>query len=466
MSLLLDRLHVQGGAHPDAPALEAAGRCWRYRDLLEAIGRGAGALASRGLRCGDAFGWLGLNSVDMLIALLACARLGVRFVPLNWRLAAPELAAIARHAGLAAWHADAGFTALDGLLPSPQAGDAAHDDLLLVYTSGTTGEPKGALHTQAAMVANIDAAIDAQNFDAATRTLAVLPLFHVGGLCIQVLPTLAAGGTVRLHPSFDPSAWFDEGEAWRPTTSLLVPATMRALLEHPRWPIADLSSLAFVNTGSSIVPRAYIDAFHARGLPVCQVYGSTETGPVTLVLRPEEALAHPGSVGRPARGVEVRLVEGEVWVRAPNLARGYHRAPDDAAFAGGWFRTGDLAQVDAEGFHQIVGRSKDMIISGGENIYPAEIENLALSDPAVTEAAVVGLADARWGEVPVLAVVARPGQRVDANRLRALFDARLARFKHPCRIVVLDQLPRTALGKVRKPELAQVLGPGDGPPGA
>ncbi|HET9822676.1 MAG TPA: AMP-binding protein [Burkholderiaceae bacterium] len=466
MSLLLERLRAQVTARPDATALEAAGRAWRYRDLDAAIAREAEALASRGLRRGDAFGWLGLNSAAMLIALFACARLGLRFVPLNWRLAAPELGAIVRHAGLAAWHADEGFHALDGLAPTPASGDPAQDDLLLVYTSGTTGTPKGALHTQAAMAANLDAAIDAQVLDAATRTLAVLPLFHVGGLCIQVLPTLAAGGTVRLHARFDPSTWFDDVQAWRPTTSLLVPATMRALLEHPRWPAADLSSLAFVNTGSSIVPRTYIEAFHARGLPVCQVYGSTETGPVTLVLRPEEALAHVGSVGRPARGVEVRLAEGEVCVRAPNLARGYHRTPDDPAFADGWFRTGDLAQVDADGYYEIVGRSKDMIISGGENIYPAEIENLALADPAVAEAAAVGVADARWGEVPVLALVARPGREVDTTRLQALFDARLARYKHPRRIVVLEQLPRTALGKVRKPELAQALGRDGGPPGA
>jgi fatty-acyl-CoA synthase len=307
------------------------------------------------------------------------------------------------------------------------------------------------------MVANIDAAIDAQGLDACTRTLAVLPLFHVGGLCIQVLPTLVAGGVVRLHPRFEADAWFDDVQTWRPTTSLLVPAVMRALVEHPRWSGADLSSLAFVNSGSSIVPRALIDAFHARGVPVAQVYGATETGPVTLVLRPDEAMAHVGSVGRAARGVQVRLVDGEVQVKADNLARGYHRRPGDAAFAGGWFRSGDLAVCDAQGFHTIVGRSKDLIISGGENIHPDEIEQIALADPAVAEAAVVGVADARWGEVPVLAVVARPGTSVDEARLRAAFDARLARFKHPRRIVVRDALPKTALGKVRKADLAQAL---------
>jgi fatty-acyl-CoA synthase len=444
--------------HSDRVAIDDGQRSWTYAQLQDEIAVWVERLAAQGIGQGVAFGWLGHNSVAMLAALFACARLHARFVPLNWRLAAPELRAIAAHAGLAAWHADPGFDALDGIALQPLPPQTAHDDLLLVYTSGTTGEPKGALHTQAAMRANIDAAIDAQDFDDGTRTLAVLPLFHVGGLCIQVLPTLAAGGALKLQPRFDADAWFDDVAQWRPTTSLLVPATMRALIEHPRWAAADLSSLAFVNSGSQIVPRPLIDAFQARGLPVCQVYGATETGPVTLVLRPHEALAHPGSVGRPALAVEVKLVDGELWVRAPHLARGYHRAPGDAAFAEGWFRTGDMACVDSEGFHTIVGRTKELIISGGENIHPAEIELLALADPAVADAAAVGVPDPRWGEVPVLALVARPGATVDEARLRASFDQRLARFKHPRRIVVLAGLPKTALGKTQRALLAHQLG--------
>ncbi len=416
-----------------------------------------------GVRAGDSIGWLALNQPRALALLRACERLGTRYVPLNWRLAAPELAAIACHAGLQQLLHGEAMAALAAQvralieLPQPRTPDHRPGDLMLVYTSGTTGAAKGAIHTASAMQANIAAAIDAQGFDGSTRTLAVLPLFHVGGLCIQVLPTLAAGGVVRLHERFDAGAWLHDVAAWRPTTSLLVPATMRALIDHPQWASADLSSLAFVSTGSQIVPRAFIDAFHARGVPVCQVYGATETGPVTLVLRPEQAMARPGKAGRPALGVDVQLVDGEVWVRAPNLARGYHREPDAPAFAGGWFRSGDLAECDTDGFYEIVGRSKDLIISGGENIHPAEIENLALGDPAVADAAVIGLPDARWGEVPVLALVARPGCGIDLDRLRALFAARLARFKQPQRIVVVDALPKTALGKVRKTELQAEL---------
>ena len=435
----------------DAAAIE------RAADVEEA------ALRCTGVRAGDSIGWLALNHPRGLALLRACEHLGACYVPLNWRLAAPELAEIVRHAGLQHLLHDKAMAVLAGqvqsliAVPQPHAPGHRPGDLMLVYTSGTTGAPKGAIHTATAMQANIAAAIDAQGLDASTRTLAVLPLFHVGGLCIQVLPTLAAGGAVRLHERFDAVAWLRDVAAWRPSTSLLVPATMRALIEHPLWAATDLSSLAFVNTGSQIVPRDLIDAFHSRGVPVCQVYGATETGPVSIALRPAEAMAHPGKVGWPALGVEVRLVDGEVWLRGPNLARGYHREPDATAFAGGWFRSGDLAECDAQGLYDVVGRSKDLIISGGENIHPAEIENLALADPAVADAAVVGLPDPRWGEVPVLAVVARQGIALDLDRLRAVIEARIARFKQPQRIVVLDALPKTALGKIQRAELQRRL---------
>jgi fatty-acyl-CoA synthase len=453
MSTLADRLLSGGG-----PMLDTAHGVIDRASFAREVEAAAQSLRAQGIRPGRIVAWLGLNSPAMLAQLLACEQLGAAWMPLNWRLAPAELQQQLAHAGAALLVHDEAWAAAAAALRCEPSHDALPSgDLMLVYTSGTTGQPKGALHTQAGMLANLEMAIDAQGLDAQTRALAVLPLFHVGGLAIQVLPTLAAGGVVRLHPRFDADAWFDDVARWRPTTSLLVPAVMRALVEQPRWATADLSSLAFVNSGSQIVPRALIERFHARGVPVAQVYGTTETGPVSIVLRPGEAMGHVGSVGRPARGVQVRLVEGEVQLRAPNLARGYHRLPDDAAFADGWFRTGDLARVDADGFVEIVGRAKELIISGGENIHPDEIEQIALADAAVAEAAAVGVPDARWGEVPVLAVVARPGRAVDETRLRAALEARLARFKQPRRIVVLDALPKTALGKLRRSALAQSL---------
>jgi fatty-acyl-CoA synthase len=464
---------------PGAPMLEAGDRRWSRAGFDAEVGATAAALQGQGVAAGSLVAWLGLNSPAMLATLLACARRGAVFLPLNTRLAAAELAAIVRHAGathlLASPESEAPAQAIReaaGALAAGPVDGLASDDLLLVYTSGTTGRPKGALHTQAGMAANVAAAIDAQGFDRRERVLAVLPLFHVGGLCIQVLPALAAGAVVRLHPRFDPAAWLQDVVTWRPSTSLLVPATIRAVVEHPLWRETDLSSLRFVNSGSQIVPLSLIRAFHARGVPMAQVYGSTETGPVTIVLRPAEAMAHEGQAGRPALGVEVRLVGeqgadvpegavGEIAVRAPNLLRRYHRDDGPPPFdAAGWFRTGDLARRDAEGWIEVVGRSKELIISGGENIHPAEIENLALELPGVAEAAVVGVADERWGEVPVLALVPREGSPVDVAALQALFDARLARFKHPRRIVVLPGLPRTALGKVQRAPLQALLAGG------
>jgi fatty-acyl-CoA synthase len=453
MSTLAERLLAGSGSMLDT-AQGVVDRAAFAREVEAA----AQSLRAHAIGPGRVVAWLGQNSTAMLAQLLACERLGAVWMPLNWRLAPAELQQQVSHAGAALVVHDAAWAATAAALRCAPADDRLPPgDLLLVYTSGTTGHPKGVLHTRTGMLANIDMAIDAQDLNEHARTLAVLPLFHVGGLCIQVLPTLAAGGVVRLHARFDADAWFDDVEHWRPTTTLLVPAVMRALVEHPRWADADLSSLAFVNSGSQIVPRALIERFHARGVPVAQVYGATETGPVSIVLRPEEALAHAGGVGRAARGVQVRLVDGEVQLRAPNLARGYHRLPHDAAFADGWFCTGDLARVDADGFFEIVGRTKELIISGGENIHPDEIEQIALADPAVAEAAVVGVADARWGEVPVLAVVARPGQPLDEARLRGALASALARFKQPRRIVVLDALPKTALGKLQRRALAHAL---------
>ncbi len=408
--------------------------------------------------------WLGHNSWDMLATLVACERLGAVLLPLNWRLAAPELARICAHAGVGHLLGTPDQQTLaravlrqTTLAPGPAAG-VQPADLLLVYTSGTTGEPKGAMHTRAGMQANATAAIVAQGLGAPTRALAVLPLFHVGGLCIQTLPTLVAGGQVSLLPRFEPATWFDVVEQWRPTTTLLVPAAMKALIDHARWPAADLSSLQFINSGSQIVPRHLIEAFHARGVPVAQVYGGTETGPLSIVLRPDEAVAHLGMAGRPALGVQVRLADdGEVLLKAPQLMRCYHRCATPAFDEAGWFHTGDLARQHDDGFFEIVGRSKEVIISGGENIHPAEIEELVATWPGVADCAVVGVPDTRWGEVPVLALVAAAGAVPDIVALQALLQARLARFKQPRRVVLLGALPKTALGKVQRQALGLML---------
>jgi fatty-acyl-CoA synthase len=351
--------------------------------------------------------------------------------------------------------------------------------LLLVYTSGTTGVPKGAVHTQAALLANARASAWAHDFAEGDKVLSTLPMFHVGGLCIQTLPALLAGVQVVLHPRFDPTAWLDEMTTSRPSLSLLVPATMRAVFEHTRWAETSLACLRGIMTGSSTVPVAYLETLHARGVPVGQVYGTTETGPVSIVLRLPEAMARVGASGWPHPQAQVKLVDalghevgpgetGEVCIRADNLMRGYWSTQGQEQGQGqsglglqdGWFHSGDLGQRAEDGCITIVGRSKDMIISGGENIYPAEIENQLVTLLGVAESAVVGLPDERWGEVPVAVLVRSAdaaGQCLTAEAVMQHLQSRIARFKLPRRVVFVESLPKSALGKVQKPALQTLL---------
>ena len=490
------------GMTPARCAIHFQGENICYAALWQRIDAATVTLAQRlAVRPGERIAYLGLNHPDFIVFLMALARLGAIAVPLNMRLAPTELAAILEHAGARLLLCDetmqdagaaaasvakvamASAAALAASAPAHRASHHTHeigshqgfpgDDespVLLVYTSGTTGKPKGALHTQANLLWNIQSAIAAQDISVNDHLLNALPMFHVGGLCIQLLPVLAAGGAVTLHARFDPAAWINDVTTRRPTLSLLVPATLKAILDHPAWAAADLSSLRFINTGSSSVPRRLIDAVHARGVPVSQVYGATETGPVSIVLRPEHAVAHAGSTGKPALHVEVRLVKsdgsdaavneaGEIWVRGKNVVAAYWNDAHNPAFANGWFRSGDLAYRDADGFYWVVGRSKDMIISGGENIYPAELENVLADCAQILEAAVIGQDDAKWGEVAVAVIVRKPDATLDAAGVKQLFEGRLARFKHPRHVIFVDALPKTALGKVQKPLLKEQLAP-------
>ncbi len=446
-----------------------------------------------GVQPGDRVAWLGFNHELQLVTLVACARLGAVFLPLNFRLAVPELQQVmqdaqprllvhdSHHAGTAqalqgadlkhTYHDTLIATAAPRGLPLP----AVHGELpvLLVYTSGTTGLPKGAVHTQAALLANARASAWAHDFAAGDKVLSTLPMFHVGGLCIQTLPALLAGVQVVLHPRFDPTAWLEEMTTSRPTLSLLVPATMRAVFEHPRWAETPLACLRGIMTGSSTVPVAYLETLHARGVPVGQVYGTTETGPVSIVLRLPDAMARVGASGWPHPQAQVKLIDaqgqqvgpgetGEVCIRADNLMRGYWSADGQAGVGlqEGWFHSGDLGQRAEDGCITIVGRSKDMIISGGENIYPAEIENQLVTLPGVAECAVVGLPDARWGEVPVAVLVRTSdaaGQGLTSEAVLQHLQLRIARFKLPRRVVFMGSLPKSALGKVQKPALLTLL---------
>ena len=453
---------------------------------------------THGLKSGQRVAWLGLNHELQLVTLVACARLGLIFMPLNFRLAVAELKMVLQDAKPSILihdelHANAVVSLaidvpqschLESLIETASAKNLALPavddcaDVLLVYTSGTTGLPKGAVHSQAGLLANAKASDEAHAFKPIDIVLSTLPMFHVGGLCIQTLPALLAGVSVHLQPRFDALAWLksvSQGElVQRPTLSLLVPATMRAVLDHAEWPSVDLQSLRGIMAGSSTLPEAYLEKFHQRGVPVGQIYGTTETGPVSVILKFQDAVQRIGFAGWPHANLELQIrdseeqvvksgVTGEVCVRGANVMRGYWLAASQAAGEGlkdGWFHTGDMGYLDANGCLQIVGRNKDMIISGGENIYPAEIENALATFPGLLECAVVGLPDERWGEVPVLALVralTAEGRQLSETAVKAHLEAKIARFKLPRRVVFREELPKSALGKVQKPILQQQL---------
>jgi fatty-acyl-CoA synthase len=475
--ILADLIDRNAAFTPDKPALCFADSAWSYAVFADRVSHMARALKSQlGVRRGDRVAVLAMNHPDYLTLLYACARLGAMLVPLNWRLAAPELRFILSDADVSAVFVaqpfeasiDRRIVAFDSLadLLAAGSGDGREPDvdwatpLLLVYTAGTTGRPKGAVLTQEALLANAVMSQHMHNMTSDDHVLTVLPLFHVGGLNIQTTPALQLGATVTLHARFSAEDTLRAIAIDRPELVVLVPSTIQALLDHTLWQATDLSSLRAVTTGSTLVPQGLVDAVQARGVPVLQVYGATETSPIAIYTRLGGDLSRPLSTGLPGLLCEGRVVDdagrevstgtaGEVEVRGPNVLTEYWRDADATAEAlhDGWFRTGDIAFLDPDGYFTIHDRKKNMIVSGGENIYPAEIERVLLDHASVKEAAVIGVADPRWQEVPVAYVVAHAAASIDDLR-KYLLDE-LARFKVPREIVLVDELPRNALGKVQ-----------------
>ena len=463
---------------PQKVAIRFEGAAITYAQFAHEIARAAHRLRTRhGVRSGDRVAVLAANAPAYLSLLYACARLGAILLPLNWRLAAPELRYIIEHAGPRVAFAEPAFAdtlqeAAPGLPTEALAIPEGEGDtegagrlgspLLLVYTSGTTGRPKGALLTQEALFHNAVMSHHMHGMTAADHVLSVLPFFHVGGLNIQTTPALQAGATVTIHPRFDARAVLAAVEADRPSLLLTVPATLRALMAAPGWAGADLSSLRAISTGSEPVHPALVEAVTARGLPLLQVYGATESGPIAIYTRLGCPVPAPTSTGLPGLLCEARVADdaghevphgiaGEVLLRGRNLLLGYWRdeAATQACMSDGWYRTGDIATRDEAGHFHVHDRRRNLIISGGENIYPAEVERVLLEHPAIAEAAVLGAPDPRWQEVPVAFVVLRPGMVLAEEAVRDHVLAQLARFKVPRRVVFTDSLPRTALGKVR-----------------
>jgi len=487
------------GYAPAKCAIRFAGREVSYAALAARAEAVARALTAAGVGAGDRIAFLGLNHPEAIALLFACARVGAMLAPLNWRLAAPELRATLADctpkllvaeapfaSGIESLTQDLpsirtvvlgdapggenyeSFVAAGASTPAPHAGDDRLP-VLLCYTSGSTGRPKGVLLTQGALFYNAVNSTHMHGITAADRVLTTLPLFHVGGLNILTLPALHAGATVTLHAKFDPEATLAAIEREAITLTVLVPAQIDALRALPPWKSARLDSLRMITTGSQIVPPRIFEIVHARGIPLVEVYGSTETAPIATYMPAHEARRKAGSAGLPAMHCEIRVADqsgadvapgasGEILVRGPNVMTGYWGDPAATAEAmrDGWFHSGDVGHLDAEGWLVVDGRIKDMIISGGENIYPAEIENVLAECESVAEVAVVGRPDERWGESVVAVIVPRPGRTVTEREVAAALEGRVARYKHPRAIVTVAQLPRTALGKVQKAEVREL----------
>jgi fatty-acyl-CoA synthase len=466
-----------------------------YRTLHTRTTRLAHALRARGVRRGDRIAYLGPNHPSFLEALFAAGTLGAVFVPLNTRLAGPEIAYQLADSGakvLVYGPSHAGLVAglpgstdvrtylevgpeyeelLAGAAEEPIDEPVAADDTcLILYTSGTTGRPKGAMLSHANVTWNsVNFLID-KDLLADERALVSAPLFHIAGLTVLTLPVLLKGGTCVLVESFDPGATLDLVERHRITYMFGVPAMFEQVARHPRWAEADLSSLRMLSCGGAPVSRPLIETYQARGLTFLQGYGMTEALGV-LFLDGENSVAKAGSAGVPMFFTDVRVVRpdlapvepgenGEVVVRGPAVMSGYWGLPEEtaASFTDGWFRTGDAARVDDDGYVHIVDRIKDMIISGGENIYPAEIEDLLLAHPDIVECAVIGVPDEKWGEVPRAVVVPREGASVDPDEVLASLSGRLAKYKIPKSVVLADELPRTASGKLLKSRVRKRYG--------
>jgi fatty-acyl-CoA synthase len=497
---LADLIERNAAFGPDKPAIHFVGTTLTYAAFTERIADAARALKSElGIGRGDRVAVLCSNHPDLLVLLYACARLGAMLVPLNWRLAVPEQMFILIDASVKALVVEEVFAAvmpplagerpntkLVGLDFAPTAGLAfaallasgsgdarnPHVDLssplLIVYTSGTTGRPKGAVLRQEALLWNGVMSQHMHDLTAADHVLTVLPMFHVGGLNIQTTPALHVGAMVTIHSRFAPDATLEAIARDKPTLTVLVPATIQALIEHPRWPDTDLSSLRAITTGSTQVPQILVDAIECRGVPVLQVYGSTETSPVAVYTRLGGDRSRAGSTGLPGLLCEAKIVDdagnevphgapGEVVVRGPNVFCEYwgNVAATRETLRDGWYHSGDIGTRDADGYFFIHDRKKNMIISGGENIYPAEVERVLLTHPAVTQAAVIGRPDAKWQEVPVAYVVCSAA--VDPEALKQHVAGELARFKVPREFVFVDSLPRNALGKVQHFRLREFL---------
>lgn len=493
MEFITDLVAARAALTPDRPAMEElmSRRRVTYRMLDAGAAQAAGALEALGVGAEDRVAVLCRNRIAFFELLLGAAKLGAILVPLNWRAPAPELQPLIDDAAPTVLVYGAEDEAVARSLGGAKLRHVGLDDLgpegwealcaaaapapgrprwptaqcwYLLYTSGTTGAPKAVVQTYAMALANYVNLRQAIALGPDDVTLNYLPLFHTAGINLHTLPTLIAGGLSLVLPGFDAAQTLALVVEGRLTAFFGVPAVYQQLALTPGFDTADLGAVRSWSCGGAPLPDALVHVYAAKGVRVCNGYGMTETGPTTFLMDAARVLEKVGSVGRAQLLVEAKAMradgapaaigeDGELWLRGPGITPGYWRKPAETAAAfteEGWLKTGDLARQDRDGDWRIVGRAKEMFISGGENVYPAEVENVLALHPDILEAAVVGAPDPDWGEVGVAFVMARPGRAVDPSALDAFCRSRLAGFKAPRRFVPVSDFPRTPAGKVRK----------------
>jgi fatty-acyl-CoA synthase len=481
------------------------GRRFTYREFNRRADRFASFLTGTlGLNRGDRISILAQNSSEYYEVLFGCGKAGIILNTLNWRLAPPELKFILNDCEPRLLIYEPDFTgAVDDLREeiscehylvigtdapegewtyrtalesgSPEGVEMpslTYDDTwAIIYTSGTTGRPKGAMVTFGNFFYNavgVGRTIDLSSLDV---NLNVLPTFHIGGLGLYACPTFHAGGTVVVMRSFDPSEFLRLVGEWQVTVMLLVPSIYLILSQYPDFDAHDFSSVRSWASGGSALPPPLVHQFAEKGIIIQQGFGMTETGPTVFLIDRQDAVRKAGSVGKPVMHTDVCIMDregnllgpnlvGELCIRGGNVTPGYWNRPKATAEAivDDWLHSGDAAEYDEEGFYYIVDRWKDMFISGGENVYPAEVENVIYQHPAVTEAAVIGVPHPKWQEVGRAVVVVKEGHTLDESELISFCQGKLARYKIPKSVVFVEVLPRTAAGKVLKRELRETHG--------
>ena len=491
---------------PDKLALVDAysGRKFTYAQFNDRATRFANFLEEQfKLTYGDRISILAQNCTDYYEILFACAKKGIILNTLNWRLAVPELEFIINDCTprLIIYESDfseavnalkerircehyllLGDTAPEGLWmyenalafgsdKEPHSPRLTYDDIwAIIYTSGTTGRPKGAQVTYGNFFYNavgMGQAIDLHSQDV---NLNVLPTFHIGGLGLYAGPTFHAGGTVVVMRAFNPEVLLKLIQDWKVTVLLLVPSIYLVLAEFPDFDRYDLSSVRSWASGGSALPPALVQRFVEKGIIIQQGFGMTETGPTVFLIDVDHAVTKAGSVGKPVMHTDVCIMDrdrkvlgpeevGELCIRGGNVINGYWNRPKatEEALIDGWLHSGDAAKYDQDGYYYIVDRWKDMFISGGENVYPAEVENVIYQHPAIAEVAVIGIAHPKWQEVGKAIVVLKEGQSLSENDIIEFCQDKLARYKIPKSVAFMDQLPRTAAGKVLKRELRETF---------